>query len=504
MTRDHQASETTTDGLRGAAFRAMLWSFAEKWGTRIGSFLTILVLTRLVSPEDFGVIAMAMAISALATLLAESGFGRAVVQRADLTQAHKNAAFLLSTSLGLLFAGVVYLGAGLAADMMDAPVLEPVLQWMCLSIIFGSLTITPAALLERDLKFGALARRRLVATALGCIVAVSCAIAGLGVWALVAQFLTASSVTMTMSWIAARWVPSFSFSWTAVTDLWSVGIRIVLMELVGFLNSHADKLVVGAFAGTAALGYYFLAIQLIWTLVDLLAAVFTSVSLAVFSRLQADRERLKNWYLGFISVSSFSAFPVFAFLTFIGPVLLPVMLGDGWDESSRYFQILTALGAITAVMFSDRSLLVSINRAGAALAMTTVQSIFFLAVLILAAPHGVMAIVVAMAVRPYLFLPFRTFFIRRAAGVSGLAYFGAFAPPMLVSLAALGVMTLIAEFTELLDINPLLAISISALMWAVLISGISRLLFPRQLARLIRSVPVDRFSVTALRLLRLR
>lgn len=414
------------------------WVAADKWSNRLTSLVILTVLGRLLSPADFGVVAIATAFLAFVAVFADQGFARALVQRAELPAVYPTTSFWVSLGSSMILgAGVAFSAPAVSAVFDGGETLTRVIQVSSIALVLNAVASTPAALLERNFDFRALAIRRFMGTVAGGVSAVAAAIAGLGVWSLVIQTLVTAIVSLVTLWLASTWRPSFAFSLTALRHLWSVGGSIIGMELVSLVNSQADRLLIGAALSPEAVGYYYLAIRVVAIMVDLFSAVFSGASLTTFSRLQNDRPRLLAWFYKLTSMSSTTAIPVFALALVTAPVMLPFVFGPQWGPSVVLFQVLSLLGALNAVAYFDRSVLIAIGKAKAAFLLTLGQALLGVALVIVAVPWGVMAVAVAVTTRQYLYWPMRLFTLKRNVGVSPGKYLGQWLRPFLTSLVAI-------------------------------------------------------------------
>ncbi len=442
---------SATESLGRTAARSVGWVVVDRWGTRIASLLTILVLGRLLTPADFGLVALAAIFMTFAGIFVEQGFGKALIQRETLTAKHSDSAFWASLAMAIVMTAGTILVAPIVAAAADAPELAAVLRWLSIGLIINALTCTPYALLERDFKFKTLAIRRLASTVAGGAVGIAMALAGYGVWSLVAQTLANGIVGLVALWAATDWRPRTRPSVDALRDLWPIGFGVLGIELLAFFGSQADRMLVAAYLGAQALGWYYMAMKIVMIMIEIFSSVFAAVSLPVFSRLQHDRSRLSAWLYRLTGASSAITLPCFALAAALAPLLVPWVLGDQWQGSVPIFQILTALGAINAVAYFDRNLLVATGRAKDALMLTLGQSLLGVILVLLAAPHGVLAVAVAVVARQYLYWPIRIRLLRRAAGIEPARYFAQWIRPFFAAAAmGLGVAIFVWRWPTLL------------------------------------------------------
>ncbi|MBS3180072.1 lipopolysaccharide biosynthesis protein [Pseudoclavibacter sp. Marseille-Q4354] len=414
------------------AVTGMGWAAVEKWSSRLVSLLVLLVLGRLLTPADFGLVALGTVFMTFLNVFVDQGFGRALVQRKVLGEKHASTAFWFGLTSSVALAGLLILLAPSLASIFDEPGLAPIIQVMSLGLVLYALSSVPQALLEREFKFRALAGRRVLGTLLGGVSAVVAASFGMGAWALVVQTLVTAAVGVIVLWSTADWRPSFTFSWQSFRELWPVGFSVVGIELVGFANSQADKLLVGAFLDATALGYYFFAMRIISIMVELFSAVLSSISLTTFSRLQHDREQMRAWLYRLTSISCCLAMPAFAVLAAVAPEAVPLVFGEQWRESGPLVQILCVLGAINAVAVFDRSALLAVGRNRTAFLLTLGQAIVGIGLVAAALPFGVVAVAVAVSARQLIWWPVRLAALVSGVGIDWKKYLGLWLKPFVL------------------------------------------------------------------------
>lgn len=190
-------------GLRQKAAKVIFWSVIQKWGRTAVWSLSLIILSRLLAPEAFGLVALATAFIAFIEIFLDMGFGAAIVQRTDLEPGHLDTAFWISVSIGTLLTFVTIAASGLLAGLFDEPRLAPVLSWLSIGFVLIGLSAIQRAILQRNLAFKNLAGRSLTATVVSGIVGISMAFAGYGVWSLVSQNLARSLAGVVVLWRAS-------------------------------------------------------------------------------------------------------------------------------------------------------------------------------------------------------------------------------------------------------------------------------------------------------------
>lgn len=351
-------------GYASTATRGVLFMTVQKWVTRLGGLVTIAILTRLLGPAEFGVVAAAMAVIPVVYLLADLGFSTYVVQaeRADDVMLSTN--FWYSTAAGLLLGGAFYLGAPTLAALFDVPGVEGALRGLVPCIVLVALQGVPIAILRRRMQFGALAVQGATAAVVAQVVAVVLAFAGAGVWALIGQQIVSQLVSGVLAWRAARWRPRAHFSLTQFRAMSSFGAKVVGVELVAIGRGLVETAIITHSLGVTALGFLSVARRLVETTQDLSAAAILPVSAVVFAKVRDTPVRLRAAYRRSLTgVYATVGLPL-AFLAVGSGLAVPIVFGDGWDTSVPLTRALAIAAVLVVGASLDQGLLYGAGRPG--------------------------------------------------------------------------------------------------------------------------------------------
>lgn len=329
------------DGLQSAVF----WSYGLTAG-RIGTTtLVMFFLAKLLGPAAFGVVAMAVLVLNLAQVLLQQGLISAIVQRDQLTDDHLDAAFV-----ALLLAGVG-IGALMAAfsPLWALLVREPQLTTVCLAlsplVLVQSLMVVPEAVLRRALRFRAIAVRTLAAAVVSGVAGITLAVAGAGVWALVAQQVVAGLTNVFVLWVVCPWRPSRRPSLRAVRDLWRFSAHSANAGVALMVGNRADQFVTGLLFGPVAMGIYRLAIRLPEMVLDVTVRSLQQVALPALSRLQDNRAAFAQRLAELQHLGAVAGLPMLGLLAGVtGPLV--AFLGPQWESARLPLQLLCLFAAV--------------------------------------------------------------------------------------------------------------------------------------------------------------
>jgi O-antigen/teichoic acid export membrane protein len=355
---------TSPDGYAGKATSGFFWTTAQKWVGRIAGLVTIVILTRLLSPEDFGLVAIALSVVPFIYLLADLGFSTYLIQAENPKARSFSTAFWYSTVAGLLLAvGFVALGP-LLELIIDAPGIAGVMTGFAPAVVFVALGSVPMAILRRRMRFKLLAIQAFAGGIFGQAVAVVLALSGAGVWALVAQTVATQFISVVLVWAYAKWHPSWMFDWQEFRAMVRFGVNVVSVEVVALTRLWAENAIIAATLGLTGLGYLSIAQRLIQVAQDLTASAITPVSTVVFAQIRADRSRLAGGYLRAQAVIYAIIVPVMIFVSVGAPDIIPILFGDGWEPSIAPAQALAIAGVLTVGAALDLGLFYALGRPG--------------------------------------------------------------------------------------------------------------------------------------------
>jgi len=283
--------------LRRRTLSGLNWSAVGQSFQQLAAFLFSIMLARILTPDDFGLIAMVLVFSGFATLLSELGLGAALVQRAELAHGHINAAFWANLVAGFVLALTFFVLAPVLASFYSHPALEAISRAVALLFIVSALGVVQGALLQREMSFRRMALVEIAATVIAGCVAVVLATSGFGVWSLVTQLLLAQTLRTTMLWWASSWRPTLTLDRTSLRELWGFSSHLMGFNVFNYWIRNLDNLLIGKFVGASDLGIYSRAYGLMLLPVSQLSRVTNRVMFPALSSIHTDIERSKSLYL---------------------------------------------------------------------------------------------------------------------------------------------------------------------------------------------------------------
>lgn len=377
-----------------SAAAGVVWLTIQKWMIRVLSFVTIAVLTRLLTPEDFGTVAAASTVLPFFFLLADLGFAAYIVQVEKTDRRMLSTAFWYSMAAGiLLFAGLFFL-APLLGAIFSASALVPVLRVLSLWVVITAVGSVPSALLRRDMRFATIAAQGAAAAITAQIVAIGMALSGLGVWALVAQLLVAAVVSTALAWWAVTWHPTWAFSRTDFVRMARFGGQVLGVEFVAMFRAGGEAAVISATLGLAALGYVNIAQRLVQVVQDLMGSAIVPVTNVAFAKIRDSVTRLREAYLRALKILYAALSLPLTVIAVAAPLILPILFGDGWEQSYQIAQVLALAGTLSLGAWLDHGLFYGMGKPGAWFLYALVIDVLTFATTVLTVRWGLVAIAV--------------------------------------------------------------------------------------------------------------
>ena len=399
--------------------RGLTWTLVDTWGSQVLGLVVFAVLTRLLSPEDFGLVALAAVFVALGQVFIDAGLGDAVIQRASLTRRQINTAFVSAVLIGSGLCLATILLAPFIARILGDDRLTPILQALSLIFIVIAFNSIQVGILRREMNFRGLALRRLVATGLGGMVGIAMALNGYGAWSLVGQQLSAAFISVLVLWRASPWRPGLSFSAADFRSLFGFGANVVASDLLGFVSRNSDNLLIGVFLGPVALGFYAVAYRILDTSQTILVSAARRLVFPAFSRLQHDFGRVRRAYLRLSRTSGTLTLPGYIGLALVAPQAIVVLFGQKWEPSGTTAAILFLIGPALTIQAFSGAVWNAVGHPEVTLRFRLIATVTNVVGFIIAVAYfqNIVAVAAAYTIRGYALLPLNLHWMRVYGGV---------------------------------------------------------------------------------------
>lgn len=330
--------------LRSKVFKGSLWAFLEKFIPQIITIFVIPFLARILSPKDFGLLALAGVCVGFFDLFYDYGFGSAIIQKKDLEEKDIRTAFSFSCVVGIsLFFLTLFLSKPISI-FFDEPQIRPIIRVLSVSFLLKPLTGIQNVLLQKQMQFHALAIARIAGVISYVIISLTMALKGFGVWSIVFGLLADQGIKIPVLYYYSRWPYHPGYSKETLKDFFHYGIYLFLFRIIDYASMQLDKIIIGRGLGSNMLGYYSMANNMSKKLFHLLGIPLGKVLFPAFSSIQKDNQRLRDGIIEVYNYVAIIVFPLSMGLSAIAPELVHIFLGPKWGQSVILLQILAIAG----------------------------------------------------------------------------------------------------------------------------------------------------------------
>lgn len=328
------------ESLKKRTLNGILWNGIQRFGALGISFVSNLVLVRLIDADVFGAIGILLVFVAISQSIVDGGFTSALIQRKVVTQTDYSTVFYWNLAVAIVMVFILYSVAPFIAEYFETPILCNVLRVQSILLIIHALCVVQTAKLTKELSFKVLSIRTLVATSIGVVVAIVMAYNGYGIWSIVAQELVVATIGTILLWGYCKWKPSLVFSYSSFKGMFKFGSFIFLSSICETIFTNIQSFIIGKAFSLRDLGYYTQAKKLESVPINGATSVLSQVLFPAYSSINTDHNRLKIVVRKNISIVTYLSFPIMLLLSILAHPILTILYTDQWLESVPMFQIL--------------------------------------------------------------------------------------------------------------------------------------------------------------------
>ncbi|MDT0156346.1 lipopolysaccharide biosynthesis protein [Microbacterium sp. ARD32] len=391
--------------LAQAAAKGALFTLSAQASRIILQLASVVVLARMLSPHDYGLLAIVLVAVGFGEIFRDFGLTSASIQAPELTNAQRDNLFWVNALIGAVLASAMFCLSWPLSAMTAEPDLLGITQWLSLTFVLNGLATQHRANLMRDLKLRGLAVVDVLAAAIALAAAILAAAAGVGYWALVVQQLTTGLVILVGVVIVGRWLPRAYSRSTSIRTLMRFGWSIVATNLIGYASRQVDTMVVAMRFGTAPLGLYNRAYQLVTTPLGQVRSPLQSVALPLLSRVQQDGPRFNAYVIAAqLALGYLLGIPL-AIVAGLAEPVVRIMLGAAWIEAAPMMQMFAIAGLLTTVSFVGYWVYLARGLGTQLFRYTMVTTAIKIVCIVIGSFFGVFGVAVAFAVHPAIAWP---------------------------------------------------------------------------------------------------
>jgi len=403
---------------RSSVARAAIWDFGGRLANYVVLFVVGVVLTRLLSPAEFGAFAIVLSVITFSSIFIDLGFRSAIVQSQGTTQEQLSTVFYLNLALAVVIFAVFIGGAGYIERFYAISGLRNYIWAASLLFVINALALIPGGLLQKELRLKALSLINTSAAAISGGIAITLALLGFGIWTLVAQQVISALVILIGTLVLSRWLPSFSFNPAAIKSLWHFGVRMFLSGFLETVFTRLDVFIIGKIFPIQTLGYYNRAQSLDGLVRNFSSSTTASVAFPVIAKMAADTEAVRTFYLRCLNAISFIAFLLIGVLFLTCFDIVTILFTDKWVEVGYFFRIMAVTGFVYPISALMVNLIAARGNAAAFLKLETWKKAILFPAYLSFIVGGVYLFLVALGVAYLIALGLNAYFVRKETAIT--------------------------------------------------------------------------------------
>lgn len=426
-------SDTT---LKKRTITALFWSFLDKFGQKVIFLISSVFLMRLLDTSDYGIMGSLLIFIAFSSLLIDSGFGRALLNRKEIGALEYSTVFYFNLAISLLLYVALFISAPLIAQLFNEPLLIPVSRVLFLSLIFNGFSLIQMIIFIKASDFKTQTKANTAALIISTSIALIMAWRGHGVWSLVAQNVIYAFFRSILFWLYSTWRPKKLFSFAKLKVFFAFSNKLLASGAIGAIFNNIYPSIIAMFYPMQQVGYYTQAYKYQDTPFAVLSDTFRSVSMLILSEINNQTERLRRVVAKLIKSIAFLSFPIAFILILIAEPLFATLFGEKWLPSVPYFQILCIGGAVSPFTFILNELFIAKERADFFLSVEIIKRIILVALIIGFFKQGITGLAVSWVIYMYITLIISLFLSKKLVAYSFWSFLKDVAPYIGVSLLA--------------------------------------------------------------------
>jgi O-antigen/teichoic acid export membrane protein len=380
--------------LKRLTAKGVFWSSVERFSAQGIQFVLGLILARILSPSEYGIIGMLSIFIAVAQSFIDSGFSNALIRKKDRNEVDYSTVFYFNIIVGIVAYFILFFLAPLIANFYETPILSQLTKVVALNVFINSLAIVQRAKLTITVDFKTQAKATTLSVILSGILGIYLAYTGLGVWALAIQSVSRNFINVLLLWILSKWKPKRIFSMSSFREMFDYGYKLLISGLIDTLYRNIYSLVIGKVFSANDLGNYSRAQQFANFPSSNITGVIGRVTFPIMSKIQDDDERLSNTYRKYLRLTAFIVFPLMMGLAALARPMIIFILTEKWEATIILLQILCFSMMLYPIHAINLNLIQVKGRSDWFLKLEIIKKIVGVSILCITIPMGLVAMVV--------------------------------------------------------------------------------------------------------------
>ena len=446
----------------------LIWRFMERAGAQIVQFVVSIILARILSPHDYGTVALIVVIANIFQVFVDSGLGNALIQKKDADDIDFSSVFCLNICFCILLYIILYFSAPLVALFYGNPQLTSLTRVLCLTVVISGVKNVQQAYISRTLQFKKFFFATLVGTVSSALIGIYMAYSGYGVWSLVIQRVANLGIGTVMLWIMVKWRPQLCFSFHRIKTLFGFGWKLMVSSLIDTVYVNLRQIFIGKLYSEKDLAYYNQGNQYPNVLANMLNTSIDGVIFPVMSQEQNDKIRLKNMARRSIKTATFILAPVMIGIAAVGPNLIHIFLTDKWMPSLPYLRIFCISYMFYPIHTANLTAINAQGRSDIFLKLEVVKKTIGVIVILISLNYGILAIAIGELIVSFLGQIINSWPNKKLLRYSYFEQLSDIFPNIIQALVMGGIVLIFENITPYEIVNLLIQIIIGALVYIFL------------------------------------
>ncbi|MDF1576044.1 MAG: lipopolysaccharide biosynthesis protein [Bacteroidales bacterium] len=476
--------------LKEKTVSGIFWSAVDSFANYGIHFIVGIVLARLITPKEFGLVGMITIFISISTTFIHSGFSSALIRKNDCTQEDYSTVFFYNIIMGTVLYLLIYFSAVPISNFYGEPELVWILRVLSLSLFLRSLTLIQTTTLTKRIDFKLQARIVIISGVLSGVIGIVMALYGFGVWSLVGRALSGSLIRSSLLWIWNRWMPSLIFSKKSFKELFGFGSKILISSLIDTVYSNIYYLVIGKYFSAEQLGYYSRAQSFANMPSSSLNNIMTRVTFPVLANMQDNKYQLKAGYKKLITNLMFMSMVILVLMAAIAEPLVVTLIGEKWRQSIIYLQLLCFPAMLFPLQQLNLNMLKVLGRSDLVLRVGIIKKVLAVPFIVLGVLYGIEVLILGMWANALISYYFNSYYSGRLINYSIKEQLSDILPYLLFALTV-GAIVFVAGWQ--LPVGYLVKLLLQIALGILLVLGLGKLL---QLAPYmeIRTIALDKIK----------
>lgn len=376
----------------------IVWNFVDNFSNLGVNFVIGIILARLLTPKEFGLIGMVTIFIAISMTFVNSGFTNALIRKKNCTEVDYSTVFYFNLIAGSLLYAILFFAAPIISSFLNEPTLISLIRVLSLGLIISSFTIIQSTTLTKRIDFKLQTKVSLTSNVVSGIIGIYLAYRGFGVWSLVAKTLSQQAIKSFLLWFFNRWRPLLVFSKKSFVELFSFGSKLLLSSLIDTIYQNIYYLIIGKYFSAQELGFYTRANNFKELPSSNINAIVSRVSYPVLSALQEDKEKLKSGYKSIIKSTMYITFILMIGMAAIAEPMVITLIGEKWRASIIYLQMLCFVGMLYPLHSLNLNMLNVQGRSDLFLKLEIIKKILAIPTIVIGVSFGIKIMIMGMMI----------------------------------------------------------------------------------------------------------